>query len=39
MRPHVHRIPEGTVIRWTEAVKASIRLQNEDKATEISELL
>ena len=37
MHPHVHYIPEGTVIRWTEAIKTSIRLQHEDEATEISE--
>ena len=39
MHPHVHYIPEGTVIRWTEAIKISIRLQHEDEATEISEFL
>ena len=39
MHPHVHYIPEGTVIRWTEAIKTSIRLQHEDEATEISEFL
>ena len=39
MQPHVHHIPEGAVIRWTEAIKTSIRLQHEDKATEVSELL
>ena len=39
MHPHVHHIPEGTVVRWTEAIKISIRLQHEDEATEISEFL
>ena len=33
MHPHVHYIPEGTVIRWTEAIKTGIRLQHEDEAT------